>query len=123
MPYHGEFTVMRLAFTLVAFLGAISPVLAIQAPMKPMGSLADRKKGLDSLKPIVLESQKNEYRITEKTEVLLDGRSCKFKDVPADAVIVRMETVSTTNWEVLKVQFRSATRSMSVKPRRPSTKK
>jgi hypothetical protein len=47
-----------------------------------------------------------EYTVTEKTEVLLDGKACRYEAVPANAVIERME-VAPDGKTVLRVYFRT----------------
>jgi hypothetical protein len=51
--------------------------------------------------------QKQEFRITDQTEVELDGHPCKYKDVPNDAVIVLLEVASDSQKAILKIHFRS----------------
>jgi hypothetical protein len=48
-----------------------------------------------------------EFVITEQTEVLLDGKPCKYQDVFGNARIVRME-VAEDKKTVLKIHFRTA---------------
>lgn len=47
-----------------------------------------------------------QYVMTSETEILLDGRPCKFAQVPTSATIVQME-VSEDGRSILKVHFRS----------------
>jgi hypothetical protein len=51
-------------------------------------------------------SPKDQYQITDRTEVTLDSQSCRYADVPAGAGIVRME-VAADGTTVLKIHFRS----------------
>jgi hypothetical protein len=51
-------------------------------------------------------SPRDQYQITEQTEVTLDGRPCRYADVPGGAAIVRME-VAADGTTVLKIHFRS----------------
>ena len=51
-------------------------------------------------------SPKDQYQITEQTEVTLDGRPCRYADVPGGAGIVKME-VATDGTTVLKIHFQS----------------
>jgi hypothetical protein len=53
-----------------------------------------------------LDGQKDEYRITDQTEVVLDGRACKYRDVPNNAAIVKME-VAGDKRTVVKICFRT----------------
>ena len=47
-----------------------------------------------------------ELSLTTETEVLLDGRGCEYKNVPATAVVVRME-LAPDRRTVLKIEFSS----------------
>jgi hypothetical protein len=51
-------------------------------------------------------SPKDQYQITDQTEVILDGRSCRYAEVPAGAGIIKME-VAGDGTTVLKIHFRS----------------
>jgi hypothetical protein len=53
----------------------------------------------------------DEYRITQDTEVLLDGRPCRFEQVPKDATIVLLETITNESKEISRIHFRSARRT------------
>jgi hypothetical protein len=44
--------------------------------------------------------------VTAETEILLDGQSCKYAEIPSQAGIVRME-VAADKKTVLKIHFRS----------------
>jgi hypothetical protein len=46
------------------------------------------------------------FLLTDQTEVLLDGRPCRYQDVPAGASIVGMD-VAADKRTVLKVHFRT----------------
>lgn len=46
------------------------------------------------------------YRITKQTEVMLNGRKCRFEDVPNTAVIILMEIDSETSKVILRIHFR-----------------
>jgi hypothetical protein len=56
-------------------------------------------------KQVVPEAEP-EFSVTEQTEILLDGRPCAYKDVPADASILKME-VAVDKKTALKIHFRS----------------
>jgi len=53
------------------------------------------------------------FRITEKTEVLLDGRPCRYDQVPDGALILLLEIVSNESKEIARIHFRSPRRSAS----------
>jgi hypothetical protein len=48
----------------------------------------------------------SEFVMTDQTEVLLNGKPCKYADVPGDARIVRME-LAADNKTVRKIHFRT----------------
>ncbi len=58
-------------------------------------------------------AKSDEYRITENTEVLLDGRPSRFEQIPKDATIVLLETVTNESKEISRIHFRSARRTKS----------
>ena len=70
-----------------------------------------------SIKPLfswsALVGKNDEYRITANTEVLLDGRPCRYDRVPDGARIILLETVTNKSKEISRIHFRS--------PRRPSS--
>ena len=47
-----------------------------------------------------------EFQVTEQTEVLLDGKACRYQDVPQQATILRME-VAPDRKTVLRIHFRT----------------
>jgi hypothetical protein len=47
-----------------------------------------------------------EFALTEQTTVLLDGKPCRYQDVPANARIVHME-VAADRTTVLTIHFRT----------------
>jgi hypothetical protein len=75
------------------------------------------QSGLLPLKALLAYSapadKSDEYRITENTEVLLDGRPCRFEQIPKDATIVLLETVTNESKEISRIHFRSARRTKS----------
>jgi hypothetical protein len=44
--------------------------------------------------------------ISDKTEVVLDGKVCKMEDVPKNAEVIRLE-VGTDKKSVLRIHFRT----------------
>jgi hypothetical protein len=54
-----------------------------------------------------------DFRLTEKTEVLLDGRPCRYKDVPDGATIILLETATNESKEILKIHFQTTKRRPS----------
>lgn len=59
------------------------------------------------------DAKNDEYRITKETEVLLDGRPCRFEQIPKDATIVLLETVTNESKEISRIHFRSKRRTTS----------
>jgi hypothetical protein len=51
-------------------------------------------------------ASEGKFHITDETEVQLDGRPCKYADVPSDAVVVLVE-LAADGKTVLKAHFRS----------------
>jgi len=51
--------------------------------------------------------QKDEFHVTEETEVRLDDRQCNYVNVPNDAVITFLEVSSDKHKTILKIHFRS----------------
>lgn len=56
---------------------------------------------------------KDEYRVTDKTEVLLDGRPCRYEQIPNSATIILLETVTNESKEISRIHFRSGRRPTS----------
>jgi hypothetical protein len=48
----------------------------------------------------------SEFVVTDRTEILLNGRPCKYAEVPGDATIIHME-VAADQKTVLTIHFRS----------------
>ena len=104
---------IRLTLTLAAWVGLVPVALASLTP-RQQSSASDRavfptlaaKSRREILTPIPVQEQRDDYTLTERTEVLLDGRPCRFEDVPARATIIGME-VGPDRKTVLKVRFRS----------------
>jgi len=48
----------------------------------------------------------SDYTVTDQTQILLDGKPCRYQDVPEKAVIQRME-VAPDGKTVLRIIFRS----------------
>ncbi|MCS6851692.1 MAG: hypothetical protein NZ700_11055 [Gemmataceae bacterium] len=55
----------------------------------------------------VVRSERPEFVVTEQTEVRLDGRPCKYADIPPSAEILFMEISSNRDRTILKIHFRS----------------
>jgi hypothetical protein len=102
----------RLTFALAALICLASAAPASLAP-RP-----DRlRSGLDALpspaprlaagvREQAAPAAASEYVMTERTEVLLDGKPCRYEAVPGSATIERME-VAPDRKTVVRVYFRS----------------
>jgi hypothetical protein len=55
--------------------------------------------------------QNDEFRITQQTEVLLDGRPCRYEQIPEGATIILLETVTNESKEISRIHFRSPRRT------------
>ncbi len=53
----------------------------------------------------VQREEQEQFRLTDKTEVKLDGRACPYEKVPDSATIILLEANSDKT--VLKIHFRS----------------
>jgi hypothetical protein len=49
---------------------------------------------------------RSEYVLTERTEITLNGKECKYADVPRNARIVQME-VGADGRTILRIRFRT----------------
>jgi len=70
-------------------------VPAAKAPAAALAVVAERAPASD------------DYVVTEGTEVLLNGKPCRYQAVPNNASILRME-LGPDNKTVLKIHFRTA---------------
>jgi hypothetical protein len=104
---------VRVTLALVCSLCFLSSALASLAPPQerldlgrqlPASLTRDLPAGLPqtaSARP-----QRDDYQVTEDTAITLDGRPCKYRDVPANATIIKME-VAPDKKTVVKVHFRT----------------
>lgn len=105
----------RLTLTLVAWLGVVSVVSASLTPRKesprwvnyvPRAQPARIAKGSTPVPEPGAPGGQAEFVMTERTEVFLNGKPCKYRDVPGHASILRMELAADKK-TVLKVHFRT----------------
>jgi|SRR6516165_4558563 hypothetical protein len=94
--------VVLLSFT---FLPMATASLARRKPREIKRNIPD--KLLESFRPAPAS---NEFRLTAKTEVLLDGRPCRYEDVPDGATIILLETATNWSKEIVKIHFQSGGR-------------
>jgi hypothetical protein len=103
----------RLTLALAAWIALASAAPAVVTPRKEHRGLpgeipqapAARINPLAAVPPAGSVSP-SEYVLTERTETLLDGKPCRFENVPEGASILRME-VAADGKTVLKVLFKS----------------
>src|SRR5438105_4612652 len=95
----------RLTGALVALLSFLPPASASLAPPKDRPPL--QGKELSRLPPDSPREGsapgQEEFAITNETQILLNGRPCRYRDVPGNAAILRMEV--TPDKKILKVHF------------------
>jgi len=100
----------RLTLTLAIWINLVSLASATLTPPKESHPLARAALNAPSLSEALertLEQRSpSEYVVTERTEILLDGKACKYAEVPAHASITRME-VAANKKTVLKIHFRT----------------
>jgi hypothetical protein len=91
---------------LVILLGVIPSASASFTPRKdtlPFGEGLPQGQGRVQWASVF--PQETEYRVTAETEVRLNGRRCKYEEVPADARIRHLE-VGPDGQTILRVEFR-----------------
>jgi hypothetical protein len=111
----------RLILALVAWLSLVPVASASLAPRKSSTRLdnyvppAKASRGAQTKAPEVPASHQaqaaaqettSEFAVTEQTEVTLNGKPCRYKDVPSHASILRME-LGADKKTVRKIHFRT----------------
>ena len=103
----------RATLVLLSLLCILSPATASLTPRpdSPVPGRDVRASLALSLPPGLAQtasapSPRDQYQISDQTEVTLDGRPCRYADVPGGAGIVKME-VASDGTTVLKIHFRS----------------
>jgi hypothetical protein len=103
----------RVVLTLVAFLSLMPPASATLTFRKePTIARKDFLQAYQKALPqsehwVTGRKQEGEFVITDETAVFLDGRKCRYRDVPEKAHIASLE-VAPDRKTVLKVHFRTA---------------
>jgi hypothetical protein len=114
---------LRLSLGLFCLLGSLSPAWATldarressaarHAPVPvpdtlvrgSSGAATDKAPDLQLPKPATADSE--DFEINDATEVLLDGKPCKYEAIPSSAVITNIDVASDRK-TVLKIHFRS----------------
>ena len=103
---------IRWMMILLVSLLSLSPAHAsLDRKERPAGNKLLSIKSLFSLS--AASPKDDEFRITEKTEVLLDGRPCRYERIPNGATIILLEIVTNESKEIARIHFRSPRRSAS----------
>lgn len=103
---------IRCLTTLLVSMLFLSPLHAsLDRRERPAGNKAISLKALSFLSDRAAKN--DEFRITAGTEVLLDGKPCRYNQVPDGATIVLLETVTNESKEISRIHFRSPKRSSS----------
>ena len=103
----------RLILVLAAWMSLISVVSASLTPRKEPSLLGKEvrpisspKLSLKALEQTVGQEMPSEFVVTDRTEILLNGKPCKYEEVPGHASIVKME-VAADKKTVRKIHFRT----------------
>jgi hypothetical protein len=102
----------RLMLALAAWISLVSVLSAsltpTREPFRGGSEVAPARTPLPSAeRPEALAGRGgSDFVVTERTEVLLNGKPCRYETVPPGATIVQME-VAADGKTVLKVQFRT----------------
>jgi hypothetical protein len=91
--------VVRVAVVLAVLLSLVSMGWATLTPARD-DSAFDKQSAKKS--PVDPSS----FVVTKQTEILLDGKSCKYAEIPEHAVIVKME-VAADKKTLLRIHFRT----------------
>ncbi len=98
---------VRLTTTLVASLFLLTPAFGMRADRKApldFGSAAPQR--LKESAPAAQED--SDLEINDDTEIKLDGKACKYEDVPKDAQIIVLDV--SADRKILKIHFKSKPR-------------
>jgi hypothetical protein len=104
---------IRLTLVLAVWISLASLAAASLTPRRDRSSLGFDAPKLPAAKAMtepraqtVGGGDATEFVVTEQTMILLNGKPCRYEEVPGDAVIQRME-VAPDRKTVLKILFRS----------------
>ena len=97
---------LRLTTALVACLCFVTAATATTGSPRPRDSVLAGKPMPSGLAKAVGGSEADEgFTLTDQTEIQLDGKACKYADVPKDAQITLLEV--SKDRVILKIHFRS----------------
>jgi hypothetical protein len=96
---------IRCVLVVLASLTFLSPAMANLARKDPPA--IKKQLPLEILKPFCFSVSNDEFRVTAATEVLLDGRPCRYSEVPRGATIILLELASNESKEIVKVHFQT----------------
>jgi hypothetical protein len=109
----------RLILALVAWLSLLAAAQASLSPRKSSTRLDNyvppakaskvspaKTSTLPARPQAAVQETPSEFVVTEQTEVTLNGKPCKYKDVPGHATILRME-LGADKKTVRKIHFRT----------------
>lgn len=98
----------RPALAVVTLVCLVIPAAATTARQKPFDRPTGLRLSLAKLPPpyTVEVPPPAEAQLTAATEVVLDGKRCEYKDIPATAAVVRM-VLAPDGETITRVEFRS----------------
>lgn len=109
----------RLTLVFATFLCSLPAAMASLSPPRNdapalgqsllLTTAKDAKANLDGIAAVPApepKQAKQDFVITDETEVKLDGHVCKFQDVPGTATVVSLD-VAADKKTILKIQFAS----------------
>ena len=95
----------RLTMAVVASLCVLPFAMGASSPQKAPPGL-EKNLSRDLKKEAQHRKQNEAFVITEDTEVKLDGRLCKYEEVPGNAAIILLELAADQK-SILKVHFQT----------------
>jgi hypothetical protein len=103
----------RLILVLAAWMSLVSTVSASLTPRKEPAPLREEVRLVLPVKSLlaaqeqgVARESESEFVVTERTEILLNGKPCKYEEVPRHSSIVKME-VAADKKTVRRIHFRT----------------
>ena len=88
-----------------AVSGSLTPRKEFAAVSREVWQVGTSKRSAPAMAQEAGQGAKSEFVVTERTEILLNGKPCRYEEVPQDAWVVRME-VAADKKTVLKIHFR-----------------